>query len=291
MKGNGNAERKPEARSAGPPQPAPVHAAARRGHRRGALVGSAFAGYALTHSQRSEAAEAVADRLGKLPRRRLGTRMGDMQVSPSWSCQDNSPETLGPCLEAGMNFIHKAGYWNSMPEEFKNIPRGSYYTDITVDSTPNNPDDEERRLPAGHPLAGSNGLQGYYDILRCHYGWKCVDEMKQKRGTHRAFERLKKEGKVRYFGVSQHLRALSGDHPGGDRRRADRQHAGLPRTAHRRDVVFEKAHKAGIGITAMKTVAHGGQPHARRRGAEGGAEGAGDGRTRLPPSRDEQGRQ
>ncbi len=228
----------------------------------GGLLASAFAGYALSPSQRAEAAEAVADRLGKLPRVRLGNRMGDMEVSRILFCQDNAAELLGPGLDAGMNFIHKAGYWRSMPAELKNVPRESYYTDITVDSTPNDPDNEERAYSQVVNSLNANGLK-YYDIFRAHYGWKSVKAMKEQRGTHRAFERLKKEGKVRYFGVSQHPfvpypEIIEAEIEEGlvSSIQAFITYATTPETL----AVFEKAHKAGIGITAMKTVAHGGNP-------------------------------
>src|SRR5438045_1771383 len=165
------------------------------------FIGAALAGCTLSSSQRAEAAEALTDKLGKLPKHRLGTRMGDMRVTPVVMSHDWARDLYAPALAAGINFVHKAGYWTSMPDEFKNLPRESYYTDITVDSTPNNPDDEDGVYRQVTHSLERNGLR-YYDIMRCHEGWKSVTEMKQKRGTHRAFERLKKEGKVRYFGVS-----------------------------------------------------------------------------------------
>jgi predicted aldo/keto reductase-like oxidoreductase len=232
------------------------------------LITSAFAGFALTPAQKAEAAEAVADRLGKLPRVKLGTKMGNMEIAPIIYCQDNSAELLGPGLDAGMNFIHKAGYWRSMPEALKNVPRDSYYTDITVDSTPNDPDNEDKAYAQVVNSLAANGLK-YYDIFRAHYGWHSVKDMKELRGTHRAFDRLKKEGKVRYFGVSQHAgaRAGGGDFATYQEMIAAQIDEGLIcsiqafinyATPPEALAVFEKAHKAGIGITAMKTVAQGG---------------------------------
>jgi diketogulonate reductase-like aldo/keto reductase len=231
------------------------------------FIGAALAGCTLSSSQRAEAAEALTDKVGKLPKRRLGTRMGDMHVTPVVMSHDWSRDLYGPALAAGINFVHKAGYWNSMPEEFKNIPRESYYTDITVDSTPNNPDDEEGAYRQVTQSLEKNGLR-YYDIMRCHYGWKSVDEMKQKRGTHRAFERLKKEGKVRYLGVSQH------PYVGYPEMIAAEIQEGLIDsmqvwysygTDSATQQIFEMAHKAGIGMTAMKVYANG---HNRMRGDE-----------------------
>ena len=223
------------------------------------MVGAALAGCRLTHSQRTEASEAVGDKLGKLEKRRLGTRMGDMQVTPVVMSYDWSRDLYAPALAVGINFVHKAGYWTSMPEEFKQIPRESYYTDITVDTTPNNPDDEEGAYRQVTHSLEKNGLR-YYDIMRCHFGWTSVDEMKQKRGTHRAFARLKKEGKVRYLGVSQHpyvsypeIIAAEIDEGLIDSMQVWYSYG----TDSATQEIFAKAHKAGIGMTAMKVYANG----------------------------------
>ena len=229
------------------------------------MIGAALAGCRLTGSQRTEASEAVGDKLGKLPKRRLGTRMGDMHVTPVVMSYDWSRDLYAPALAAGVNFVHKAGYWTSMPEEFKNLPRESYYTDITVDSTPNHPDAEEAAYRQVTESLQRNGLR-YYDIMRCHYGWKSVQEMKQKRGTHRAFERLKKEGKVRYLGVSQHpfvpypeIIAAEIEEGLVDSMQVWYSY-GYPAEVQQ---IYEMAHKAGIGMTAMKLCAHGWQRMSR----------------------------
>jgi predicted aldo/keto reductase-like oxidoreductase len=232
------------------------------------MIGAALAGCTLTASQRSEAAEAMTDKIGKLSKRRLGTRMGNMHVTTVVMSHDWARDLYAPALAAGVNFVHKAGYWNSMPEEFKKIPRESYYTDITVDSTPNNPDDEEGAYRQVTQSLQKNGL-GYYDIFRAHYGWKSRKEMKEKRGTHRAFERLKKEGKVKYLGVSQHIGSDYDSYPDMiaaqieeglvDSMQVWFSYGTAPDVQH----IFEMAHKAGIGMTAMKVYAHGSQPMSR----------------------------
>jgi len=99
------------------------------------LVAAGLSGLALTPSQRAEAAEAMAEGLGKLPKVKFGTRMGNMMVAPLCISQDWSRELLAPAIEMGVNFIHKAGYWNNVPDDIKKLPRESYYTDITVDNT------------------------------------------------------------------------------------------------------------------------------------------------------------
>lgn len=167
------------------------------------LLAAAFTGCALTPTQKAEAADALVDKMGKMKKRTLSKRVGGIKVAPIAICQDWPQELYAPALAVGMNFVHKAGYWNEMPEAFKNLPRESYYTDITVDSTPNNPDDEDGAYRQVTDSLKKNNLR-YYDFMRAHYGWKSVKEYQEKRGTYRAFQRLKKEGKVKYFGASQH---------------------------------------------------------------------------------------
>src|SRR5690349_17791431 len=74
------------------------------------MVGAALAGCTLTASQRAEAGEAIADKVGKLPHHRLGTRMGDMQVASVSMSHDWPRDLHAPALAAGINFVHKAGY-------------------------------------------------------------------------------------------------------------------------------------------------------------------------------------
>jgi predicted aldo/keto reductase-like oxidoreductase len=226
----------------------------------GGFIAAAFAGCSLTPSQRAEAAEAVTDRLGKLPKRDLGKRLGDMKVTPIVICSDWDEDLYAPALAVGANYVHKAGYWREMPEPFKKLPRESYYTDITVDSTPNNPDDEDQAYNQVTSSLKRNGLR-YYDFMRAHYGWKSVNAFKNQRGTYRAFQRLKKEGKVKYFGASQHdwvpypeIIAAEIDDGTVDHLQFFYSY-GSPKEVKE---IAEKARKAGISLTAMKTFANGG---------------------------------
>lgn len=235
------------------------------------LLAAGLAGTSLTASQRAEAAEAVADRLGKLPRRRLSKRLGGMSVARIAICQDSAAELLGPSLDAGMNFVHKAAYWKQLPEELRARPRDSYYTDITVDNTSprHDPNDAEEAYNQVITQLDRTGLK-YFDIFRAHYGWRTKASFnKGDNASYRAFLRLKREGKVRYFGVSQHTK------PEEYETYADmlqeQIESGLVDTMQvwcsfatdkESLAVFEKAHRAGIAITAMKTHAHGRAPMA-----------------------------
>jgi diketogulonate reductase-like aldo/keto reductase len=229
----------------------------------GVGVAAGLGGIALTRAQRAEAAEKMVADMGKLPHHTLGSQLGGMKVSPVCISSDWNHELFAPALAAGINFVHKAGYWKELPDEFKNLPRESYFTDITVDSTPDHPDDYDKAYAQVTDSLKNNGLK-YYDIFRAHFGWRSLDAWKTQTGTYRAFERLKKEGKVKYFGVSQH-----GDSPGYPRypEIIEAQiESGLIHSyqvffsyGYREDVVaiYDKASKSGIGMTAMKIYAHG----------------------------------
>ena len=236
----------------------------------GGMISAALSGYLLTPSQRAEAAEAILDKIGKLPKRRLGSRMGHMEVSRIVYCQDNNPEMIGPCLAAGMNFIHKASYWpnrDAVPAELKRLPRESYYTDITVDNTSpgHNPDNYDEAYNQVIEQLDRTGFK-YFDIFRAHYGWHTLASFnKGKNASYEAFKRLKREGKVRYFGVSQHAGPRENYERYATMIQAqiesgviDSMQLWISYTATPDELeAFEKAHKAGIGITAMKTIAQG----------------------------------
>jgi predicted aldo/keto reductase-like oxidoreductase len=229
------------------------------------MLAVGLTGFSLTRDQRAEAAGAMAAGLGKLPKVPFGTRMGKMTVSPICISQDWNGDLYGPAIEMGVNFIHKAGYWGSVPDEIKKLPRESYYTDITVDSTPNRPDDEDRAYNQVKSSLDRNGLK-YYDIFRAHFGWRSVNDFKTKTGTYKAFQRLKREGLVKYFGVSQHGGPFDGGYAPYTEMIAAEIDSGIIDAmqvwcayGYPKEVieVFAKASKAGIGMTAMKMFAQG----------------------------------
>lgn len=221
------------------------------------LVAAAFKGLYLTPGQRHEVAEAMSDALGPLPRRQHGRTK--MKITPIVISQDWAPELYAPALDAGMNYVHKAGYWKELPEEFKGRKRDSYYTDITVDSTPRAPDDEDRAYKQVIAALERTGLR-YFDIFRAHFGWHTVADMREKRGTYRAFQRLKREGKCRFFGVSQHdyvpyPEILAAQIEDGliDSIQIFYSHGATKEL----NEVLNQAHKAGIGLIAMKVYNNG----------------------------------
>jgi hypothetical protein len=248
------------------------------------LITAGLSGIALTRSQRAEAAELIVDGLGKLPKVKLGTKMGNMMVTRLCIASDWNGDLYAPAVAAGINFIHKAGYWGDVPQAIKSLPRESYYTDITVDNTSpgHNPNNYDEAVGQVTSSLEKNGLK-YYDIFRAHYGWQGTDSFnKGDNASYKAFLYLKGKGLVKYFGVSQHpySKTVEGDgsvhYPEKIDHYAEMIQAeidsglidsmqvwysyGYPKEA---EDAFARASKAGIGMTAMKIYAHG---HDKMRG-------------------------
>jgi len=232
------------------------------------LVTAGLTGFALTPSQRAEAAEVVVEDLGKLPTTKFGRL--PFKVSPICMSQDWNRDLFAPGIEIGVNFIHKAGYWRNVPDAIKALPRESYYTDITVDNTSpgHDPDNYDEAYNQVKNSLEQNNLK-YYDIYRAHYGWHSPDKvMKENNTSYKAFLKLKQEGLVKYFGVSQHPYD-------GTSKEVIEKYALMTQACIDSGIVdamqvwysygypkevmdiFAKASKAGIAMTAMKINAHG----------------------------------
>jgi len=236
------------------------------------LVTAGLTGFALTPSQRAEAAEVVVEDLGKLPTVKFGRL--PFKVSPISMSQDWNRDLFAPGIEIGVNFIHKAGYFDngrrSVPDAIKALPRESYYTDITVDNTSpgHDPDNYDEAYNQVKNSLAQNNLK-YYDIYRAHYGWHSPDKvMKENNTSYKAFQKLQKEGLVKYFGVSQHPYD-------GTSKEVIEKYALMTQACIDSGIVdamqvwysygypkevmdiFAKASKAGIAMTAMKINAHG----------------------------------
>jgi predicted aldo/keto reductase-like oxidoreductase len=144
---------------------------------------------------------------GKLPRRRYGRtglEIGWLVGASSW------PKELVPrAVSLGVNYWHKAQAWSAerLPPVLKKLPRESYYLECVVDRV-NGDDrrgriDEEQHYQFVKTCLKEAGV-GYYDVFKFHFGYHSVEDAKQNPGMVRAFERLKKEGLVKYLAISQH---------------------------------------------------------------------------------------
>ncbi|MHB1558231.1 MAG: aldo/keto reductase [Isosphaeraceae bacterium] len=143
----------------------------------------------------------------KLPRRRYG-RTG-LEIGWLIGASDWTKELIPRAVHAGVNYWHKAQAWNAhnFPRAIKALPRESYYLECVVDRV--NGDhahgkiDEEQHYQFVKSRLKDSGV-GYYDVFKFHFGYHSIEEAKQNPGMVRAFERLKKEGLVKYLAISQH---------------------------------------------------------------------------------------
>ena len=162
----------------------------------------AAAGLAGVPAGAQEKAEAA-----KLPKRRYG-RTG-LEIGWLVGASDWNKALIPRAVEAGVNYWHKAQNWNaaSIPAPIKALPREEYYLECVVDRvrgdhTRGQIDEEEHYRFVKDRLQAS-GLK-YYDVMKFHFGYHSIQEAKENPGMVRAFERLKKEGLVKYLAISQH---------------------------------------------------------------------------------------
>jgi len=148
----------------------------------------------------------VVQKVGKLPRRKLG--YSKREVSVLIGAGDMEPMLVEAAFRCGINYFHKANRWinTSVPEIIKKN-REAVYCQVTVDRVGGNHyqghlDEEEHYLYVKDALK-KTGL-GYFDDMQLHYGYHNTNELKNDRSFVRAFERLKKEGAVKHLCLSQH---------------------------------------------------------------------------------------
>jgi predicted aldo/keto reductase-like oxidoreductase len=180
--------------------------------------------------------EAAASKVGKLPRRKLGSTGREVTVlvgAATWSA-----DAVEGGIRCGVNFWHKADDWNrgNIPQAIlKN--REAHYCQVCVDRAHGSHEtgkiDEEAHYRFVKRALEQTGL-GYFDDLQFHFGFHNAAEVKNERGFVRAFERLKKEGLVRHLCLSQH-------HYGGNWRVENGQNGAEILTAVIEDGVFEYA--------------------------------------------------
>lgn len=210
--------------------------------------------------------EAVA-RVGRLPRVRLGT--GGREVSVLIGYAGMPPPLVEAAVRCGVNYWHMANRWadSGVPGAILDN-REAHYCQVIVDRVGGNHEtgriDEEAHYALVRKSLEETRL-GYFDDMQLHFGYHSAAELKAERGFVRAFERLKKEGRVRHLCLSQHGYAGNARVPGGESAAAVLsavmadgvyEHAQLmysygedPAT----DRFLEAARKKGFGTTAMKT--------------------------------------
>jgi len=212
-----------------------------------------------------EAVQEAARKVGRLPRRKLGS--GSREISVLVGAGDWASEAVEAGILSGINFWHKADEWRTPPQAIlKN--REAHYCTVCVDRVRGNHEtghiDEQAHYQFVRQTVKRTGLR-YFDDMQFHFGYHSAAELKNDRAFIRAFERLKKEGLVRHLCLSQHSYDGNLRVPGG-------QNAADILTAVVADGVYEHAQpiysygdtkamndflalakRKGFGTVAMKT--------------------------------------
>jgi len=147
-----------------------------------------------------------AREVGKFSRRKLG--YSQREVSIIIGAGDMSTQLVEAGVDCGMNYWHKANRWmrNGAPDIIKKN-RDAHYCQVTVDRVGGDHYsghfDEQEHYRYVKEAVKKTGL-GYFDDMQLHFGYHNAEEVKNERGFVRAFDRLKKEGRVRHLCLSQH---------------------------------------------------------------------------------------
>lgn len=201
-------------------RPKPRHGIDRREFLQ-ASTGALAAGWGLSHGASRASAQSAADalqaaaaRVGKLPRRALGS--SKRKISVMVGASDWEPEAIEAGLRCGVNYWHKAQRFRLNAEpgtRYRTTPaqiikeREAHYCELVVDRVRGNHEtgviDEEEHYRFAKEAIEQSGLR-YYDDLIFHFGYHNVAEYKAERGFLRLFERLKREGLVKHLGLTQH---------------------------------------------------------------------------------------
>ena len=212
-----------------------------------------------------EAVQEAARKVGRLPRRKLGS--GSREISVLVGAGDWASEAVEAGILSGINFWHKADEWRTTPQAILK-DREAHYCTVCVDRVRGNHEtghiDEQAHCQFVRQTVKRTGLR-YFDDMQFHFGYHSVAELKNDRAFIRAFERLKKEGLVRHLCLSQHSYDGNLRVPGG-------QNAAEILTAVVQDGVYEHAQpiysygdskaindflalakRKGFGTVAMKT--------------------------------------
>jgi predicted aldo/keto reductase-like oxidoreductase len=110
------------------------------------------------------------------------------------------PVMFALATHAGVNYIHKADscFTNTRNRETLLKDREKFYLDVVIDSL-----DEDRAYEEFERRRQATGSE-YIDFYKVHSTWKTPDDFKEKRGVLAAYDRLKKEKKVRWLALSKH---------------------------------------------------------------------------------------
>ncbi len=162
-----------------------------------------------------EAIEEAAAKVGRLPRRKLGS---GREISAIVGASSWSRPAVEAGIQCGVNFWHKAEDWEGNVPQAILKNRDAHYCQVCVDRTRGNHEvgvlDEEAHYQLVKNAVARTGLR-YFDDMQFHFGYHTIAELKGNRAFVRAFERLKKEGLVKHLCLSQHTYTGNSRVPGG----------------------------------------------------------------------------
>ena len=104
-------------------------------------------------------------------------------------------------IAAGVNYWHKIGHWGEPAsyDIFQKLDRDSFYCDTTVASL-----DKYKCIEIFERCLQKTGLK-CIDGYKVHSQYKHGEDVKNETGPIQAFEQLKKQGKTKFFAMSQHV--------------------------------------------------------------------------------------
>lgn len=155
---------------------------------RATLGAGALLGMSAASGQEAEQARVVYRRLGR-------TEFRTSHIVAAW---DWNEWLYGEAVDAGINYWHKIAGWRELPEPLKKLDREAWYCDITIDTF-----DEQGAYDQFEWARDHLGLE-YIDALKLHSIYQTPEDVANRTGFLKAFERLKAEGKVKHLAAAQH---------------------------------------------------------------------------------------
>ncbi|MCG3148030.1 MAG: hypothetical protein PCFJNLEI_01472 [Verrucomicrobiae bacterium] len=128
---------------------------------------------------------------------RTGIEISEI-AAPGDSLRD--PLMFSLAVKAGVNYFHKADGSLSNPRNRELITkeRDRFYLDVVIDAL-----EEDRAYEEFERRRQKTGCD-YIDFFKVHSTWNSVEDFQTKRGVLAAYDRLKKEKKVRWLALSKH---------------------------------------------------------------------------------------
>jgi len=136
----------------------------------------------------------------KVKQRRLGrTNIEIAEIAaPGDTLRD--PVMFSLAVKAGLNYFHKADgtFSNPRNQEVLLKDRERFYLDVVIDAL-----EEDRAYDEFERRRQKTGSE-YIDFFKVHSTWNSIEDFQNKRGVLAAYDRLKKEKKVRWLALSKH---------------------------------------------------------------------------------------